>query len=1059
VFAVSLLMVMTNTVGGTRLGAATPDSSGQVYGSVAAPTAERTSPICAAPDPTPNLGPKAQFPKRPIRTLIKPSTGVINFSATSSGLYVNTGATLATYTLSGRRLGSFTLPARLSGGNQVSQPIVSPNGDIYLAGYHGKTVEKFSPDGKLLWSVDPGGGNPTGLFAIGSGRSFAIAVSIDQNRTSSDVLDLSTGSVVRQFPYVDNGGFVTQMSKGHLLATGDGYVTTLDRSGKVLARFGSLRIKGAGMHTGSGTQFYYPAQAVQGGDGTIYSADPLSTIEATAPNGDLQGLTTVGDKLTMGGYGLYLEGPTLYFQGGQPFDNAADNISSISLATLRSYLDGPHAPTDSLGWGAGLEASTTANYFAPGTTPSVSATLDSWWTPRADHLKLTYAVENERTLAREAVPAPKSIELPTTAAGLSHVPLTIPEVDREPGPYLVQASLFDTATSPPTKLGTTCMPYTVGAPGDSLDLTVLPPGIDGGGPADARGVALSAQLGLNGYRSGRVVDWSSILPTCSASDPSPSTCGPSAMTFATTSDDDFQAAARALSVGVRYWLQVSGGDAVSMALVNSGLWEGDVARLVAHYATPPAGCGACAPVTTWEPWNEPNNTGWADGGRYVAKVLEPFDAAVKSVEPGTGSTVVGGSSLDIPMSWWRQLVAAGGLRALDVASVHPYPGNNDAFEEWGDVDQVKELQALIGPTPLWFTEVGWWSDGNYNFVHQADAVSRAMIWQKVLGIPVWGYFFTEGDFGDGVSFSLIQAGNTDDYVKPAALATMTTSQEIGSRPYAGLGNTGIPSTYEARFGPVPMVSTASSESTAPTDLAAVWSDGLSVNGSLTISRPGGGSVPVTLTSEYGRVAHLSLVAGRSYRLALSDQVTFLTYPTDATASVAPTRAYGADVAAERGTSATASSGDASKAVAGTVAGPGWSSAANDVTPELTVALAKPTVIDRVVVDTQSVGSTATGVRNYVVWVERPSGGWEKVAAVVAQFRFHQEQLAFRPVTTKEVRIAVSTVNFGGYYGGGIPPFWPSGMVGTAYLHAVEVYRGTATPAQIAGSPLAALPRT
>ena len=107
------------------------------------------------------------------------------------------------------------------------------------------------------------------------------------------------------------------------------------------------------------------------------------------------------------------------------------------------------------------------------------------------------------------------------------------------------------------------------------------------------------------------------------------------------------------------------------------------------------------------------------------------------------------------------MIAAGGLNDLDVASVHPYTGNNDSFEEDGIPAQIRQLQAMLGGKPLWFTEVGWWSDGDYNFLNQANVVARAMIWQKVLGVPVWNYFFDEGNWGnDGVSFSLIQASTS-----------------------------------------------------------------------------------------------------------------------------------------------------------------------------------------------------------------------------------------------------------------------------------------------------------
>jgi len=49
------------------------------------------------------------------------------------------------------------------------------------------------------------------------------------------------------------------------------------------------------------------------------------------------------------------------------------------------------------------------------------------------------------------------------------------------------------------------------------------------------------------------------------------------------------------------------------------------------------------------------------------------------------------------------------------------------------------------------------------------------------------------------------------------------------------------------------------------------------------------------------------------------------------------------------------------------------------------------------------------------------------------------------------------VNAGGYYEGGVPSFWGSNNPLNAFVHAVEVYAGTATPAEIAGGSLTALP--
>ncbi len=110
-----------------------------------------------------------------------------------------------------------------------------------------------------------------------------------QTPAGSDLIDQSTGAVNGSFPLFDDFDYVTQESDGNLLFSGNGYVETVGPTGTVLSSFGSSRTRGAGAHTGSGTQFYYPAQAVQGPDGTIYTADPLNTIESTSPRGYLAG--------------------------------------------------------------------------------------------------------------------------------------------------------------------------------------------------------------------------------------------------------------------------------------------------------------------------------------------------------------------------------------------------------------------------------------------------------------------------------------------------------------------------------------------------------------------------------------------------------------------------------------------------------------------------------------------------------------------------------------------------------------------------------------------------
>ena len=243
--------------------------SPQIAGSPAAPTASEISPVSK---------------------LVTPTGGVENFAATATDLYVYTGSQLAVYTLGGAPVTAFALPASFGSGDEVSQPVIDPSGNIYLSSYYGTAVDKFSPTGSLLWSVDPQHGNPTALFAVGTGGNWRLMVSLVQSGGASLVLDPTTGSVSGTFPLVSGiGDFVTQEAGGNLLFSGNGYVETVSPTGQVLSTFGAATIEGNGAHTGSGSQFYYPGQAVQGPDGTIYTADPLYTMEATAPNGLLQG--------------------------------------------------------------------------------------------------------------------------------------------------------------------------------------------------------------------------------------------------------------------------------------------------------------------------------------------------------------------------------------------------------------------------------------------------------------------------------------------------------------------------------------------------------------------------------------------------------------------------------------------------------------------------------------------------------------------------------------------------------------------------------------------------
>ena len=1032
----------------------------QMAGFVPFPDATTVSKSCQLLNPASELGPAASGSSTSLSTLITPPGGVYSFRVTTTEVYVINGSGLLEYAANGSFLRAIPLPSALTtnrfngsvvGSNSYSQPVVDASGNVYIASSQGGSVAAFSPSGQLMWTVSPSGG-PTNIFSDPAPNgTFQLGVSTSSSN-SSLVYSAAGAQIGTVNLWVPSGAYTDREPNGDtLLADGKGYVQTWSPDATTLiSEFGSRSVEGQGQHTGSSYSFFYPGQATLGPDGNVYAANGMGTITVTAPDGVLIGTTTLGGAVKTDGE-IQQVGGNLYLVNRPPFDATHAVVSVVPVSTVQAMLSAPQATRNALGWGAGLSSTQAANYFPAGTPVDIYASFDSWWSSISSHFQLRYQVWDDSASTTGTTPPTTTVTLPTSTSALSRMDLTIPVADQVSGPYEVQAELYDTSTTPPTEVGATCMPYTVGTASDSLSLASLPPGSGAGGPTDQRGVVLNSQLGLDGYR-GLPINWSTFLPNCNASAPTAASCGPTAMTFTNAPQSYFQAAGLAAQHGVRYWVQVTGGDPVSSALISNGWWGTDIQAIASYYSVVPANCSNCAPVTGWEPWNEPNNTGWGDASAYVNDVLEPFYQGVKAAAPA--DTVVGGSTVGVPISWWKAFVSAGGLNWLDVAAVHAYTGNNDSWEEDGVINQLQQVQSLLGSTPLWITELGWWSDADYNLLDQADEVARAMIWQQALHIPVWNYYFDEGSWGnDGISFSLIETDfGGDDYVKPAALAAMTTANQTRGLTFDHLAPTGVPGAYEAVYRPTGATGTA---------MAATWTDGQDLPASLTLSSPSTGSIPVTLTNQYGRSTNVTLTPGRPYFLPLSAEVSYVSYPAGDTATVGPTEPYGSNLAlASGGTTATGSSGNPSGALvdpsAATSYGQGWLPAVGDTAPSITVKLAAPATIDRVVVDTQSVGSTAAGVRNYTVSVEAPDGSWNEVAAIVGQFRDHVQQVAFAPTAAQAVRLDVSMANLGGYYGGGVPNFWSPSWSNPPLVHAIEIYGGTGGPALINGSGLAAL---
>jgi hypothetical protein len=625
----------------------------------------------------------------------------------------------------------------------------------------------------------------------------------------------------------------------------------------------------------------------------------------------------------------------------------------------------------------------------------VRAKFDPWWKSVDSSLSLCWQLRSAHQLRdgqpgrRFSTPLRKLVAKP--AGRKLQIPAHLP-----PGAYEVAATLVRDRTRKP--LSSTRLIFTVAAKGMHLNFADLPQGAGWGGPSPARGIALSDQLGLGTFRA--QLDWNVLLDK-----------GRSAPLDLASYISRFQAAAAQVRLnGGVLDVQVGQGG-IEKQLVANGTWGPRVGELVQ----------ALKPwVHVWEAWNEPNAT-YGSAKDYVDKVLKPFSEAVHAVDPS--ATVVGGSTVGVNLGYWKGIIAAGGLKWMNVAAVHPYTGHNRSWEENGTVPQLRQLRSMIEasgrPLPIWDTESAWWSNGPFNLLAQADNSARAVIWMKALGIARWAYFIPEGGWGNsGATFSAIQVGS---YVKPAALAIMTANQVLAGRPYLGEVSLGLPSAYALRFGPEEGNPRSGS-------LLVAWTDGLQLPVTVRSSR--GFS---TLTQELGATRR---DRSRRLHLTLDSDPIYLRSP--GTLRIAPTRAFGPDLAF--GGTARASSANPSNPASAAVDGvdgangggnlpglPMWVSAPGDRHPTLQVTLLTPATVNRIIVGTHSIGSIVTGLRDYEVQVRASaSSPWKTVGRVVDQFYHRHALIAFHPQTVAQIRVLVRSVDFGGYVDRGAkPPFWPT----------------------------------
>ena len=876
--------------------------------------------------------------------------------------------------------------------------VTTSAGDIYTTTLN--TLEKRAADGTVLWSV-PVDAEPYAIYSLGTGDAFRVGV-VRRNKPGS-VLYKADGTLAGTAPY--EGEMLTDLGPAGVSATDTSYLRRWDANGNLALKVAD----GTPRHTpdiaGASFQFQQAGGAVVDDTGKTYVADGGRGIDVLDPHGLLVGVVP---STAIGGVSersrVALRDGRLYWSTGA---RNAEGVSSLALSDVAAMTAPPARPA--LGLGAGLSTGTPYSYVMPGTSPHVTATFDPWWQSLAGSLVLRTSVRSSAD--SRAGRTGTTTEIPLSASVLaSPIPIDVPAA---PDAYEVDSRLLLQGE----EVSATCLPVSVGAPGDTLDFSTLPAGGSSGGPGPARCAALADVLGTGLCRLS--VRWSALLPTgASASVP---------IDFSSIDTQWRDAVKEAQARGVVLVAQLADGSPAERALISDGTWGTRVREFADHFK---------GVISYWEPYNEPNNS-YGPAADYVTKVLAPFSDAIHASDPT--NKVVGGSTLEVPLDYWKAIIDNGGLAYMDLASVHSYTGHNRSFEEIDEPAWYQGLHKLFADAgrpsmELWDTESALWSNGPYNRLVAADDMVRSWLIRRENGISRWSYFLPEGAYGDfGLSYSAIEYRS---HVKPVALALMVARREVGQRPAPMGVETGIPGVTALRFG-----STGGGHDVT----YAVWAEGMSTR--VAVDAP----AAVAVSQEFG--AQSTLKAGVN-ALAIGGDVTYLTVPAGSPLQLLPIETYGPDLAlSSAGATVMASSSsplhpaataiDGSDVAAGGFSGV-WGSAVGDSEPVLTITLASAPVLDRIVVGTSSLGSVLPGLRDYDLELESPDGVWATAATVRNEFFDRHEELSFAPQAVAAFRLRVRAVNYGGYSGGMRTPTWLM-----ANEDANDVWFGPATVTEVA----------
>lgn len=983
--------------------------------------------------------------------------------------------TVQRWTEDGTALADLTVPGEEGG------IALDPDGAVLAAdgaGRVGRWAEGDDPDRPdqvwdldETWNLDEAGAGDGDLIAVvgwTAGRSDVLAVAA-LSGTDRLALLLADGTVGPDGPRIDLGWYPRffPQDDGTLVVMSDAdaesslitltrYAADGTRHGEPIT--GTLADGGA---NGRAAALDHPTGVVTMPDDGLLLVGPTWRLVEVGPDGVWRRVTLAGEGqgptlrladltpvVRSGGTVWWASPPDDGRSDGTGSDEGRTTLTRVTDADLDLLLDAPitwdlnHAgTTDRLGFGVGLSTDATDDYVTAPDVPAVHLDLDPRWAHLAGAYQVQYRVTGDRWLDPPVTATEGTVGLPE---GGGRVDLDLP--DARPGPYQVHAELVEVATGQVRTA--TCLRYAVGAEGAAYDPDALADGADWGGPGPLRGVQMAAALGVGSHRV--QLDVGALVPDPEA-DPSPGALDLGALPGAAEDDSTAglaAAAEEAARTGVDLVVQVGQGGEAEHTMVADGTW-GDWVRTLAEVLH-----DAAEDLHLWAPWNEPNNTGFTDGGDYARQVQAPFAAAVRAVDPQ--ALVIGGNALNVAVDWYRQLIDAGGCDSMDVVGLHPYTGFNRSWDEEGTDGPLGQIAALrrvlsdagCADLPVWDTESGWWSDGPANTYQQADDVARTRLHLTDLGVTGWTYFYSEGGWGEGgFSWSLVQVGS---FVKPGALAMATVDRVLSGRPAPERIDTGDPVVHALAYGPVddqpgdadPATgSLADPRATAGTpigadqDLVAVWTEDAVTTVQVIADRTG----TVTVTDLYGGSRTLDVTAGRPAELPVSGAPVYLTAPTDLDLTVAGTD-RGPDLLAG-GTVTASSTGDGGDldllVTADGAQSTGWQAGTRtddgpDTSPWVQVDLPEPATVDRVQVVSAGIRCCTAGVRAYQVSIRTPDGDWQQVGRQDGLFWERTSAVTFDPVTATAVRVQVPATTTRGvrvpdlvYSGqnGGLLPAW------------------------------------